>query len=104
MPNALMEAMAAGKPVIATAVDGSCELVEQGRTGWLIPPENTDALIETLRHALRHPAQASALGRAAAAHMRNAFSLDAMIDAYETLFREMADGSALSGRNGMISP
>ena len=104
MPNALMEAMAAGKPVIATAVDGSCELVEHGRTGWLIPPENTDALIETLRRALRHPAQASALGRAAAAHMRNAFSLDAMIDAYETLFREMADRGVLSRRDDMISP
>ena len=87
MPNALMEAMAAGKPVIATAVDGSCELVEDGKTGWLIPPENAAMLADALRRALLHPAQAAEVGRAAAAHVTAAFSVEKMVEAYEDLFR-----------------
>ena len=91
MPNALMEAMAAGKPVIATAVDGSCELVEDGKTGWLIPPENAAMLADALRRALLHPAQAAEIGHAAAAHVTAAFSVEKMVEAYEGLFREFAE-------------
>ncbi|MFO3797368.1 MAG: glycosyltransferase, partial [Anaerolineales bacterium] len=49
MPNAVLEAMAAGLPVIATRIAGSEELVIDGVTGRLVPPENEKALEEALQ-------------------------------------------------------
>lgn len=48
MPNVVLEAMAAGKPVIATDVEGSQELVEPGATGWLVPPGDPQALAQAI--------------------------------------------------------
>ena len=48
MPNVVLEAMAAGLPVIATDVEGSCEIVEHKKTGLLVPPNNIQALTEAI--------------------------------------------------------
>src|SRR5690606_28347096 len=52
MPNVILEAMAAGRPVVATAVEGSRELVVPGRTGWLAAPEDVESLAGALGEAL----------------------------------------------------
>lgn len=59
IPVALMEAMATGIPVIATAISGVPELVRPGETGWLIPPEDVGALAEALSEIYVNPAEAA---------------------------------------------
>lgn len=54
-PNVLLEAMACGKPVIASKVFGVPEMVVKGRNGLLVPPQNTAAIKESLLYLLRHP-------------------------------------------------
>ena len=50
LSNVILESMAAGKPVIATRVGGNAELVQEGETGLLIPPQDVDALVHALRN------------------------------------------------------
>ena len=88
MPNALMEAMAAARPVIASDLDGIRELVSDGETGWRVPPGDVPALAEALLRALADPARAAQLGRAAREHMEARFSLARMAEAYEAVYRE----------------
>ena len=63
VPVVLMEAMAAGKPVVATRVAGVGELVEDGRTGLLVPPGDTDALAAAIVQALSDPDWQRTAGR-----------------------------------------
>jgi glycosyltransferase involved in cell wall biosynthesis len=58
IPVALMEAMVSGIPVVATSISGIPELVKHGDTGWLVPPEDVDALADALSHIHRDPAEA----------------------------------------------
>lgn len=62
MPLVVLEAMEAGVPVIASAVSGIPEVVEDGRTGWLVRPENPDHLASALREALNDPEEAARRG------------------------------------------
>src|SRR5262249_48237680 len=63
LPNAVMEAMAAGAPVVATAVGGVPELIEDGETGFLVPPANPGALAERIEYALSHAGLIAIRGR-----------------------------------------
>ncbi len=65
LPMALIEAMAAGLPVIATAVSGSSEVIVDGESGLLIPPADVAALEQAMIRLLADPALAAALGQAA---------------------------------------
>jgi glycosyltransferase involved in cell wall biosynthesis len=89
--NALLEAMAAGRPVVATAVGGTPEVVAAGETGWLVPPGSPEALAAALDEALE-PAEAARRGRAARRAMVERMGLGAMVRAherfYETIVRE----------------
>jgi glycosyltransferase involved in cell wall biosynthesis len=89
MSNALMEAMALGKPVIATAVGGTLELITDGQTGWFIAPENPAQLADKLGYVLNHPDLAWQVGQAAAIRMTQEFSIEKMVDAYDQLFRDL---------------
>jgi glycosyltransferase involved in cell wall biosynthesis len=59
IPVALMEAMASGMPVVATSISGVPELVQQGDTGWLVPPEDAVALADALIEIYRNPVEAA---------------------------------------------
>jgi glycosyltransferase involved in cell wall biosynthesis len=83
MPGALVEAMSAGLPVVATNVGGIPEVVTDGVDGLLVPPSDPDALAGAIESALGSPE----LGRAAAHTARTRFSLDAMLDGYERSLR-----------------
>ncbi len=95
MPNALMEAMAAARPVIASDIDGIRDLVAHGETGWLVPPGDPDALAAALIRALDDPPAAARLGRAARDWVREHASLGRMANAYEAVYRRfLAEASA----------
>jgi glycosyltransferase involved in cell wall biosynthesis len=87
MPNAVMEAMAAGKPVIASSVDGTIELIEEGKTGWLVKPADVDALSKRIIYALNNREEAMSIGGKAARSVIEKFSLERMISEYDDFYK-----------------
>ena len=87
--NALMEAMAMSKPVVATDIVGNRELVEDGVSGLLVPVGDAAAFAQKTQELLKHPERAQRLGRAARRRMLANFSVGAMVDAYAQLYREL---------------
>jgi glycosyltransferase involved in cell wall biosynthesis len=64
LPNVLLEAMAHGRPVVATPCAGTRDLLEDGANGWLVPAGDVGALAEALRRLHAEPAMAARLGAA----------------------------------------
>lgn len=87
MPNAVMEAMAAGLPVVATAADGTRELIRDGETGCLVPVGDAAALGKAIEDLLRDSAARRKLGEAAALFMRDFYGVDKMVAAFDDLYR-----------------
>ena len=85
---ATMEAMAIGRPVIASRVDGLAQLVDDGRTGLLVPPDDPEALATALDRVLADPALATSLGAAAAGAERR--GPDVVVDRLAHVFAELA--------------
>jgi glycosyltransferase involved in cell wall biosynthesis len=88
MSNALLEAMAAGRPVVATAVGGTGEVVENGATGVLVPPGDVDALGRALAELLDDEERRRHLGAAARAAVAARFGDDVMVRRLEQLYTE----------------
>ena len=78
VPISLLEAMAAGKPVIASAIPGNDEAVTHAETGWLFPPGDADALAKAVRLLLADQNLAKQLATAGQAHVQKEFSINAM--------------------------
>jgi glycosyltransferase involved in cell wall biosynthesis len=74
LPLAILEAMALGKPVIATAVDGIPEVIEQGVTGFLHDHENSRQLADAILLCIEKPALAKRIGEAAQEHCRRTYN------------------------------
>lgn len=85
-PNSALEAMAAGLPVIAGAVGGLLDLIEDGRTGLLVPPESAGALASAIRQVITDPARAARLGERARAHVAGRYSFERMVASFEELY------------------
>jgi glycosyltransferase involved in cell wall biosynthesis len=91
-PLAVLEAMAAGKPVISTAVGGVPGLVEGG-CGLLVPPLDAQALSEAMSFLLKNAGARASMGETSAARATERFDLRVMTAAYEDLYRRLiADG------------
>jgi glycosyltransferase involved in cell wall biosynthesis len=86
MPNAVLEAMAAGLPVLATRVDGTLDVVRDGETGILVPPGDDRALAAALLAIGRDPARRRSLGAAGRRRTEEAFSIDRFVDGFERLY------------------
>jgi glycosyltransferase involved in cell wall biosynthesis len=80
LPLVVLEAMAQGRPVVATAVGGTPELVVDGETGLLVPPGDAVALAGALGKVLRDPGLARRLGEAGRRRVHASFSLAAMTE------------------------
>lgn len=89
--NAILEGMAMGKPVIATAVGGNPELVTGGRTGWLVPPRSPAHVADAMLQMLRDPQQARAMGRAGRARIEADFTLSRMVEQTESVYRALLE-------------
>lgn len=83
MPNALMEAMAAGCPVIASDIDGIRDLIIDEKMGWKIEKENEDILAQTIQTALLNQEEARQRGCQAQNWIRENFSVSKMVDEWE---------------------
>jgi glycosyltransferase involved in cell wall biosynthesis len=90
-PIAALDAMAAGLPVVASAVGGVPELIEDGKTGWLVPPRDVEALASRLRLLLKNPEQKLGMGAAGQARVRDHFSPTQMIESFARLYDELVD-------------
>lgn len=91
-PLAVMEAMAAARPVVATAVGGIPELITDGVDGLLVQPGSPEGLAEGMIKLASNPNLASALGTAASETARARFSIDAMANSYGELYHRLTSG------------
>jgi glycosyltransferase involved in cell wall biosynthesis len=91
VPQAILQAMACGLPVISTTVGGIAEAVQDGTTGVLIEPRSAQALHAELKHLALDAARRSVLGAAAAQHASRHFGIGRMLDGMETVFRRVVE-------------
>ena len=84
--NTILEAMASGVPVIATAVGANAELVDHGETGEIVAPADVQVLAASIQRLALQPEGAAAMGRAGRAAAQARFSLPAMVGAYQSLY------------------
>jgi sugar transferase (PEP-CTERM/EpsH1 system associated) len=95
LSNTILEAMAAGAPVVATRVGGADELVELEWTGLLVPPREARALASALGMLLTDLSRCAGMGRAGRARVESEFSLGAMIRRYEAMYADVAAAKGL---------
>ena len=86
-----LEAMACETPVVASAVGGILEVVEDGKTGFLVPPANPDALARSIRLLLDDPARARAMGRAGRTRVEDRFSWASVAARTQEVYAEAID-------------
>ena len=94
----VLEAMACGTPVVATAVGGLKEIVEDGVTGWTAPPGDSAALANALRAALDSPDDARRRAAAGAALVRSKFDSRCAFDRLVSVLRESASRAGVPAR------
>jgi glycosyltransferase involved in cell wall biosynthesis len=82
LPIALLEAMSAGLPCIATEVEGVDEVLVEGEHGLTVPVENPDALAQAILQLLRDPQARSKMGAAAREHVSTFYTVDRMCGQY----------------------
>jgi glycosyltransferase involved in cell wall biosynthesis len=86
LPMALLEAMVAGKAIVASAIAGIPEAVVDGREGILVPAGEVGALADALRLVLSDPARSKAMAAAALERSKAEFTIQVMADRYEALY------------------
>jgi glycosyltransferase involved in cell wall biosynthesis len=86
---AALEAMAAGKPVVAAKVGGLGESIVDGITGFLVPPQNSNALAAAIAQLIRSPTLGASMGLRGRERVRQVFSLQTMARENESYYREL---------------
>jgi glycosyltransferase involved in cell wall biosynthesis len=91
VPQAVTQALGLGLPVVSTRVGGVPELIEDGRSGLLVPAEDAVAVTRALVRLMDDPALARNLGSQGRAHVLANFSANAMLDSTEALYARLLD-------------
>jgi glycosyltransferase involved in cell wall biosynthesis len=89
LSNALLESMAAGRPVVATRVGGTPEVVLDGETGLLVPPRSAEALARAIGTLLDDPDLARRLGEQGRRRIEERFSLERMVRETEAFYASL---------------
>ncbi len=93
-PVALIEALAAGRPVVATRVGGTPDLLGEGVRGALVPPQDSAALASAILEALQSPDAARARALEGQRYVRSQHSVDRLLDDMDALYRELLGAPA----------
>jgi glycosyltransferase involved in cell wall biosynthesis len=88
LPIAALESLAAGRPVVASSVDGTIEVVLHGKTGFTVPPEDSDRLAEGVLRLLRNPELRCILGQAGRQWVLDHFTVEQQIRQTEQFYLE----------------
>lgn len=91
LPNAVLESMAAGLPVVATSVGGAVEIIEDGVTGFLVPPGMPSAISERVLRLLKDPSLARSMGERGRAKVEREFTIDRMVGEFHALYQELLE-------------
>jgi glycosyltransferase involved in cell wall biosynthesis len=102
LPNAVMEAMAAGLPCVCTDVGGCRELVEEGVTGFLVPPGDAPAMTRALQRLARDQRLRAVLGASGRNRILREFSLDRLLSQTEVVLRNLLAARDASPRGGRL--
>lgn len=89
IPNAVLEAMSLGKPVVATAVGGIPEIIEDGISGYLVPSERPDILADAIRNVLGDPDLYNRFVVNGAKRMKDSFSIKQRVAKLQTFYHEV---------------
>ncbi|VAV85703.1 hypothetical protein MNBD_DELTA01-1784 [hydrothermal vent metagenome] len=95
LPLVVIEASAAGIPVIATAVDGTPEVVRDGETGLLIEPRNPVVITESVLRLLDNPEEAKKMGQRGANYVRAHFDISQQVKGTEAIYMELIAGKGV---------
>jgi glycosyltransferase involved in cell wall biosynthesis len=98
LPLSLLEAMASGRPTIATDVAGSNEVVRHAVSGLLVPPADATAMADAIRRVLADPVEAERLGRAGRERVEREFSVERMVRGVEAVYDEVLATPRTLGR------
>jgi glycosyltransferase involved in cell wall biosynthesis len=93
---ALLEAMASGLPIVASAVSGTVQVITHNETGLLVPPGDVSGLVEAIAAILNDPHRAQALGVAAQEHVVREFSAQKQAQEHLALYRRLLSPSHTS--------
>jgi glycosyltransferase involved in cell wall biosynthesis len=97
-PVTIIEALAAGRAVVATAVGGVRDVVDDGETGYLVPPGDTEALAERLGRLVRDPAQREAMGREGRERVLRRYAVERLVGDVDDLYQELLDTTSATSR------
>jgi glycosyltransferase involved in cell wall biosynthesis len=89
LPVVILEAMAAKKPVITTLVGGNAEIVMDGKTGTIIPPEDPERLAETIIYHLKNPEISNRMGEKGYERVKRYFSLSQMVNGIMEIYKDV---------------
>jgi len=89
LPRAVVQALAAGRPVVAHALDGTPEVVTDGETGFLVPPGDDAMLVDRVRRLLRDPSLASSMGQRGQARVLEEFTVETMVRRLDDLYQSL---------------
>jgi len=95
MPNVVLEAMASGKPVVGTQVEGTEELVIPGETGLLVPPADAKALARNICRLIQESGLARRMGQAARKQVKEHYTVQTMVERYAQLYRDILKSKSL---------
>jgi len=88
--NSILEYMACGKPVVATSVAGNPELVDNGKTGWLVPKNDVETTVAAIQRLIEAPEQARLMGEHGRARIESRFDMVRVAENFTRLWQEAA--------------